>query len=320
MVGGTSPAARRAFASSLLEPFTGPDAEIMLPSGLKALDDGVAGYTFDLAPLRTAPESKRALDPAAATADADADSLVFSLIQTSLAPLPLCKPRLVNSTEGPHEMLRYITHVGVDVFDAGWAQRLAGWGVALDFEFPASPSTTSSQGCSAGGRSRPVGHNLYDKTYVFDFGSIADCSCACPACSPLVTSEQDQLRHGGDSASHTRIAPAAVSSAGGEAHTRAYIHHLLHTHEMGAHTLLAMHNLTVLDRFFEGVRAVLGACGDGEGHGMTRWAEHVARFCEVYDEARSREVVERARRDWEDVDRARGKGRLAREKESELHN
>jgi hypothetical protein len=114
-------------------------------------------------------------------------------------------------------------------------------------------------------------------------------------------------------------------------HTRAYIHHLLQTHEMSAHTLLAMHNLTVLDRFFGGVREVLGVLGSSpsasgatpaeaeiEDEKMKKWTEEVDRFCENYDEMKSKQVFERARSDWKDVDRARGKGRLAREKEKQM--
>ncbi|KAG2021374.1 hypothetical protein CC2G_006619 [Coprinopsis cinerea AmutBmut pab1-1] len=37
-------------------------------------------------------------------------------------------------------------------------------------------------------------------------------------------------------------------------HTRAYIHHLLHTHEMSAHALLVSHNLAVVEAFLRGIR------------------------------------------------------------------
>jgi queuine tRNA-ribosyltransferase len=91
---------------------------------------------------------------------------------------------------------------------------------------------------------------------------------------------------------------------------------------MGAHTLLAMHNLTVLDRFFEGIREVLGALAlsSDEDEGEKGWMEEVDRFCRMYDEVKSRELVECAERDWRDVDRARGKGRLARERQAEIPN
>ena len=94
---------------------------------------------------------------------------------------------------------------------------------------------------------------------------------------------------------------------------------------MSAHTLLAMHNLTVLDRFFEGIREILGSLASAsplksatasgvaeiEDGRIQKWTEEVDRFCQMYDEMKSREY-------WRDVDRARGKGRLAREKEKEM--
>ena len=39
--------------------------------------------------------------------------------------------------------------------------------------------------------------------------------------------------------------------------TRAYIHHLLHAHEMSAHALLAMHNIQVLSAFLSGILHVM---------------------------------------------------------------
>lgn len=342
MAGGSSLGARRAFASSLLEPFYGPEAEAMKQKGIKTLDEGVVGYSIDLAPLRgqSAAPGRLNVSPSNGVTDivegggVGAESPI-PLIQTSLNPLTPSKPRLVNSTDGPHEILRYITQVGVDVFDAAWAQRLAGWGVGLDFQFP------MREGPKEEGK-RLIGHNLYAETYAFDFGTIADNFrggvpateednrpiCTCAACSPLTPLDQDQLRHGVDSPEHSEESAPTIRKH----HTRAYIHHLLQTHEMSAHTLLAMHNLTVLDRFFEGIRGVLGSLAPAlspesatvpseteiEDGGMQKWMEEVDRFCRIYDEAKSGELFECARGDWRDVDRARGKGRLAREREKEM--
>jgi len=61
-----------------------------------------------------------------------------------------------------------------------------------------------------------------------------------------------------------------------EPYTRAYVHHLLHTHEMSAHTLLALHNLAVLDTFFAGVRRVLSEQPE-------RFSEEITRFGKTYD-------------------------------------
>ncbi|EGO03316.1 hypothetical protein SERLA73DRAFT_174759, partial [Serpula lacrymans var. lacrymans S7.3] len=104
-------------------------------------------------------------------------------------------------------------------------------------------------------------------------------------------------------------------------YTRAYLHHLLHTHEMSAHTLLAAHNLTVLDAFFRGVRKVIGKDSGGDITGSVSadtgavFAQEVERFEKTYDESTS--LLDEAREDWRDVDLARGRGRLAREREKE---
>jgi hypothetical protein len=46
-------------------------------------------------------------------------------------------------------------------------------------------------------------------------------------------------------------------------YTRAYVHHLLHTYEMFAHALLALHNLAILDAFFAGMRRVTSTIDAG---------------------------------------------------------
>lgn len=58
------------------------------------------------------------------------------LLHASLDPLPIAKPRLVTDVRSPHEILRLIRDIGVDVFDAGWAVKAADIGVAFDFIFP----------------------------------------------------------------------------------------------------------------------------------------------------------------------------------------
>ena len=90
---------------------------------------------------------------------------------------------------------------------------------------------------------------------------------------------------------------------------RSYVHHLLHTHEMSSHSLLAMHNLTALSNFLAGVREVI-ARGGGE-----EFEREVERFEATYDEDMAPWVE--AEKMWLEVERARGKGRLAREREKQ---
>jgi len=91
-------------------------------------------------------------------------------------------------------------------------------------------------------------------------------------------------------------------------YTRAYVHHLLQTHEMSAHTLLALHNLAVLDLFFAGVRRVLAEQPE-------TFSQEVTRFEQVYDGNLG--VLAEAREAWNEVTLARGKGRMAREREKQ---
>ncbi|KAF7984455.1 hypothetical protein HWV62_14548 [Athelia sp. TMB] len=306
MAGGPSAPARAAFAESLLEPLYGPDAALVAP--LPTLDAGVAGYTFDLVPLRTA-------EPPAPIAD---------LLRASLAPLPPTKLRLVNSPASPHEILRLVRDVGVDVFDAAWAQDAASVGVALDFVFPVPASEAEK------GEKGELGHNLYDDKYAMDFARLADAllagsdstptstpdtqpTCPCAACSPRAPATH--IAHSAlDHLSFPSPSPTSAPAAQEQTHlpplTRAYLHHLLHTHEMSAHALLALHNLAVLDAFFAGIRAVLS-----DGPGREGFEGEVGRFAGRYDEGMG--VFERARGMWRGVDRARGKGRLARERDAQ---
>ncbi|KAI9438255.1 tRNA-guanine(15) transglycosylase-like protein [Lactarius indigo] len=321
MAGGTSPAARQAFSQSLLEPLFDKEAEAIKP--LNRLDEGVAGYTFDLAPLHKSlsssgpsPRGTRIKNPFMEAADLFstpptpfATAQIVSLIRTSLGPLPATKPRIVHSAGSPHEILVLIRDVGVDIFDGHWAQRAADVGVALDFVFPVPPVTAAGNAVPPP-PPREIGHNLYDKRYSHDFSPFADdlrsCaaanlgdtrpSCPCMACSPSRPSEP--LKH----SSVDEAFPATTPMP----YTRAYVHHLLHTHEMSAHTLLALHNLAVLDTFFAGVRGVLS-------ERPQQFSEEITRFEQTYDEKLG--VLAESRKDWNEVTLARGKGRLVRERE-----
>ena len=103
-------------------------------------------------------------------------------------------------------------------------------------------------------------------------------------------------------------APSKTQPAFNPPHTRAYIHHLLHTHEMSAHALLVSHNLAVVEAFLRSIRTTLQTAPE-------TFDEEISRFLETF--AESSELVNTAARDWRTVDVARGKGRLGREKEKE---
>ena len=325
MAGGINPSARRAFSQALTETLFGPEADKVKP--LKNLDEAVTGYTFDLAPLR---KSLRR--------DTEADNTLLHLVRTSLQSLPFGKPRIANSVRGPQDVLRFISTIGMDLFDSHWAVDLATSGIALDFTFPvvSLPTGPSSTRTRDGGKT-DIGHNLYDGKYATDhnrlsalfldgqskpslpastdIATVGQRWCPCMACSPV--SPPVQLKH--SRADEHGPDPSAEYQP---PYTRAYIHHLLHTHEMSAHALLTVHNLSVVDQFFADIREVL------ERDSVDKFAEEVQRFRDWYDDdeavggagADEVEVVggimgREAKRDWGSVDKARGKGRLAREKE-----
>ncbi|KAG1867273.1 hypothetical protein DFJ58DRAFT_904531 [Suillus subalutaceus] len=346
MAGGTSTSARRAFSHSLTETLHGLEANAVKP--LLCLDEGVAGYVFDLAALHVRPaplstpndrgggieiaENSLILQnseslaqtptPNTATTPTSLSSSMIEplslisltptldeLLRASLEPLPIAKPRLVTDVRSPHEILRLIRDIGVDVFDAGWAVKAADIGVALDFIFP----VPSGHDSSPDHRRRDIGHNLYDAKYAHDFiitSSSETPVCPCAACSPVAPTSpihhskvdvQSHQAHSEDGTSQKKFLPPF---------TRAYLHHLLHTHEMSAHTLLVAHNVAVLDALLTGVRTILLGHAD-QNEAAAIFAQEVTRFEEVYDGAMS--VLHAARDNWKDVKYARGKGRLARE-------
>jgi hypothetical protein len=323
MAGGPSVPARAAFAESLKETLHDKHAADCKPH--RCLDDGLAGYVFDLMPLRSA----LAFDNHAAV-DGPFALRLLPLMIASLDPLSIHKLRLVNSAVSPHEMLVLILHIGVDLFDSRWAQEAANRGVALDFRFPV-PDTSEFESLGAGCQppkkrangKTDLGHNLYDPSYAQDFSRLAQCFatryqdpplvgtelpegttqpvCDCAVCSPTAPATY---------ISHSALDDEARESSDLDAvrpFTRAYLHHLLQTHEMSAHTLLVMHNIQVLDAFFAGIRAILES-PDLE----SRFAAEVADFISFYDEGSI--LLSEATTDWEVVDTARGKGRLARER------
>ncbi|KAF8513733.1 tRNA-guanine(15) transglycosylase-like protein [Hysterangium stoloniferum] len=328
MVGGIKEAARSAFASSLKEPLDVKESHV---AQLETLDDGVSGYVFDLAPLRLAllaeqPRSLQSVLAAAASVYRPTDDSIthsfVSLVHASLQDLSAEKPRLVNTALSPHEMLVLIRDAGIDLFDTFWAQQAATWGFALDFRFPVRTENLLSHGDSPG--QKQLGINIFDGRFATDFGRLAEhlmdrleyskhnsdlseedalghaTFCTCAACSP--TWANDPLIH---SSVDERTVPSEEEPA--PPYTRAYIHHLLHTHEMSAHSLLAMHNITVMNAFMRGIRSILQYEPD-------RFSDEVARFQETYDG--TLKALDDAKLCWAEVNLARGKGRIAREREA----
>ncbi|CDO69005.1 hypothetical protein BN946_scf184834.g12 [Trametes cinnabarina] len=343
LAGGTNPQARAEFSDRLTDPVEHRDAADLEP--FNTLDDGVAGYVFDLLPLRSAlcADAGSPIDEGDLAggllrvsdrhrSSPKSSSHLAELLRSSLEVLPAEKPRVLNSPVSPQEVLRLVRDVGIDLVDSSWAQRAADIGIALDFRFPvpSEDATPPAFNCvrlrtRKGGKS-DLGHNLFDSAYVHDHFRLASsfidgqsavslgidtahaAVCECGACSPrapatrILHSDVDTQAWQDPSC---RTTPSALQPA----FTRAYVHHLLHTHEMSAHALLAMHNISVFSAFLEGIRETIARGGE-EG-----FTHEVARFEEAYDEDLA--LWAAAESMWIEVERARGKGRLAREKDKQ---
>jgi hypothetical protein len=165
-----------------------------------------------------------------------------------------------------------LLEAGVDLFLDDWTTSLSSIGVALDFSF-------ASPGKKGAGYDEPhkreLGINLFDDVNADRF-------------VPL-TSE----------ALHSRLLDTYGSEALGDSPTRGYVHHLLHSHEMTSHVLLAMHNTCVMDLFMRDVR---GSIKSG------RFTEDKRRFEEMYSEELG--CLKAARAEYDRVNKERGKGRL----------
>jgi hypothetical protein len=318
LMGGRRARARKEFSKMLLEKLNKPDSEKV--GGLRTLDEGVAGYVVELVDLptkafRSPPppnlnETENQIEEDFEEAEGDdlgwnpvhipvTSSTVTSLIRTSLEVLPQSKPRIAHTAPSPHSILRLVLECGIDLFDTVWATEAADLGVALEFEFPA-PAHPS--GATPTNGLLPIGRNLFDEQYATDFsvlGAGLHNHCGCASCHP---------RFSDIPLVHSKTDEPGTETRDNSAHgyTRAYIHHLVHTHEMSSYTLLHFHNLAVVEEFFVSIRTVLKRSCD-------EFEKEVRRFYDVYDPGMG--VLEEARVRWREVEDARGKGRLKRERE-----
>ncbi|KAF9269539.1 hypothetical protein L218DRAFT_953157 [Marasmius fiardii PR-910] len=276
MPGGQSNQARSAFARMLLEPLHPTEVEALKPLRLSCLDDAVLGYVVD-GSIELIKASLDALDnKKLRISHSTSFSTIIDPPASGLSP-----STGVDMIRGPHDMLYLIRDVGIDLFGAEWVVKIAQWGIALDFEFPAPQVPVRSQVDSGSPKlrrdKRDIGHNLYDVRYRTDFtrllASHSSVTCACFACAPSSCTSEEMIRHScvDDPSLSNLKSPSKVHAP----HTRAYIHHLLHTHEMSAHSLLVGHNLEVLSNFLQGVRNSLES-SDGQ------FNAEVDKFSEYY--------------------------------------
>lgn len=231
-------AARRTFANYLLEK---DESNV-------AIDERIAGYRLHISPFQAI----------------ESDTL-SQLLNASLELLPPTKPRLASCPSGPHQILRLVKDVGLDLFVEDWSYALATLGIALDFDYPKSKT-----------QSRLLGINLFRSEFALAFD---------PLSSSILSTESNEKQ------------PT----------TRAYLHHLLKSHEMTAHVLLSLHNTRMMKAFMVKIRQSI----------LNGTLEHDARaFHESYEETCS--AAEEAKAMLAAVEFERGKGRMKREREKEL--
>ncbi|KAG0048493.1 Queuine tRNA-ribosyltransferase subunit qtrtd1 [Gryganskiella cystojenkinii] len=148
---------------------------------------------------------------------------VLTHVQTSLEHLPASKPKMVYGVRTPEDVLKAVA-MGVDLFDTSYPFQLTEDGKASLYNFgtdaaSAPPSISVTHGTQQTNR----WINLWDDEHSDQFKPILE-GCECYACKD----------------GH---------------HTRAYINHLLKTHEMLATVLLMSHNMYQYSLFFSKVRA-----------------------------------------------------------------
>jgi queuine tRNA-ribosyltransferase subunit QTRTD1 len=175
--------------------------------------------------------------------DAEIQRLYFDFLeehQEHLAGLAVYDDQVaVDLPEGLQSMLRVLmrdcgtpqkvleaVERGTDLFTAVFPNEATDAGIALDFCFPADTSKTGQAEAAyteviVGAVRKQLGCNFWDnESYQTDLKPLAE-GCECYACKK---------------------------------HHRAFVAHLLNAKEMTAWVLLQIHNMHVVERFFEGVR------------------------------------------------------------------
>ncbi|KAG0216188.1 Queuine tRNA-ribosyltransferase subunit qtrtd1 [Mortierella sp. NVP41] len=137
-------------------------------------------------------------------------------VQTSLDHLPAGKPKFLYGIHAPEDVLEAVV-MGIDLFDTSYPFQLTEDGKASLYYYGPRPA---GQDKSNSETLRSI--NLWDDEHGDKFVPILD-GCGCYACKD-------------------------------NKHTRAYINHLLKTHEMLATVLLMGHNMYQYSKFFVLVR------------------------------------------------------------------
>lgn len=302
LVGGCDPRARAEFSRGLVDKLDVPIVQSD-DVALKRIEEGIIGYAIELVDLPsnaliTPPSTTSTRSSSQDENNPEEPNAMLELLRASFDPLDNNKLRIAHSAPSPHVILRLIGEAGMDLFESPWLAEAADLGISLNFQFPA-PVRATQQGMSIS-----IGQNLFEEHFSMDFEPIGELDSSWP-CHPMYSNHH--TLHGRLDSEQWKEDVSGKKSAF-EGFTRAYVHHLLHTHEMGAYALLHLHNLAVMDRFFEGIRSYMSQNADS-----IDFTKEVLRFYETYDLPGP--LFDEARRRWKEVEDARGKGSLKRERE-----
>lgn len=297
LVGGSDSRAREEFSRSLAEKQDSVDTQ--RSGGFTRLDDGIFGYSVELVDLPT-----NLLLNGPSEQEHDDQEEFAELLNASLTPLSPSKIRIAHTAPSPHAILQLILTSGFDLFDVPWAMEAADLGIALDIRFPVEKGDTAS----TKQEKLPIGLNLFEERFSQDFSPLGSGETMAESWTNKPVYETSKIIH--SSLDHLQWDDSTrdPSSIASRPFTRAYIHHLLHTHEMGAYALLQLHNRAVIHEFFNGIRDHLSQGG------KDKFRESVVEFYAKYDSPQA--LFEGARLHWKEVELARGKGRLKRERDA----
>eukprot|EP00941_MAST-03F_sp_MAST-3F-sp1_P006135 g6135.t1 len=154
------------------------------------------------------------------------------MLATCVEPLPANIVRIIRGMFCPSEALAAVVDGGIDVVESNYPIFLTKSGRAMTVPLP-----TDKIEAKATVKGEPLSINLYDLCYERDMRPLVP-GCGCYAC---------------------------------ERHSRAYIHHLLRTHEMLGAVLLEMHNIYRYKGMFISLREA-----------MKKGPEDVSKFRRMY--------------------------------------
>eukprot|EP00887_Chlorella_sp_A99_P007224 scaffold2.g7224.t1 len=197
--------------------------------------NGPAGYAICGLGTGESPEERRAV------------------LEAAIAPLSPGLPRLASTVGAPEEVLEAVTQ-GVDLFDMAYVAEATAGGYAMSFPFPLKDDSSSVPAGSDGGPAGAAEHASAAGASGGGSGLAgrADGGGGCEDASKINLWGLAYREDG-----RPPVPGCACYTC--RTHSRAYVHHLLHTHEMTAQVLLEVHNTHHYLAFFAAIRESIAA-------------------------------------------------------------